>query len=672
MSWTTIDSAAAARRCTKRQIYRLLKLGKLASRIGDDGEKLMWLDDDKQTSLTEQPAFNTIELPAVKPSRITQNVLKKVEAMMMSISAAESITESEHQIEVDCGIAVGTQRAYKLRLRKLFSLSPRSPLSVLASHPQIRQALEYLIAGTRRSDRGALRSAKGITIVKPTGESLFLQDYLLASYAWEKHNASSSYRSLIELVERGQIVFEASGTKCTMDDMPAETTVVRWLRNQERGRLALRRARMTKSEYEAREMVYIARRPEEYRPGGKFIGDHTELDNLVCRLDGPIGTIMTGHLWVTMFIDFRTSLPMGWVLSRQPNSLTIAQTFRNSVLGTQLRVATKDGYVGIPICNAPEDVDVDRGKDYKSKYTQQVVGHAAFDAEGERCVQRISKLHYVMKHHPQSKAQQERFFGVIQLITRYLPGYKGPKYQDKPDELKTQVQNWELMTEEEFIKAFDEAVWAYSNRPRRALGGMSPIEFYLQHQQYVRRVDERVLDFLMLKSDPRKVHRGYVVVDNIEYFSLDLEGHTGKSAVLYRNPQDLGRAVIYIDGEFITVAINKEMMGKTERERLQWVKARTEREKALMNEIKALRQGMTSKEIKQLLFAGETKNVKKLELETIRKQIEQRLVITGLEGQAEEVADEVYAAKETEASQRKAKKMLRRRPVITIEAVKNI
>ena len=592
--------------------------------------------------------------------------------MLASISEVENISRIEDEIERDCGIKVSTQHKYKADLRAMFEIKKYSGLAELASHPQIKPALEYIIARKRRTDSGNLRSGKNLIVMKAHGEYITLEEHLLAVYAWEKHNACSAYRSLIELCERGLLVFEQTLTKCTLQDVPAESTIVKWLKNNERGSLALRRSRMTTAQWEAKEMVYVSRNPAEYRPGGLLMGDHTEIDNIVYRLDGPVGTITTGHLWITAFIDYRTSMLKGWVISRQPNSQTIAQAFRNAVLGTQLKVATRDGYMSMNYCDAPEDVYVDRGQDYKSKYTKQVVGQIGFEDEAKMSVERISKLHYVTKHHPQSKAQMERFFGVIQNVTRYLPGYKGPKYQDKPDELNRQVKNFELMTEEEFIKAWEIAVNAYNNRARRDLNGMSPMEYTLNNQQYVRKVDERVLDFLMMKSTPRKIHRGYVTVDNVEYFSFDLQGYSGREAIVYREPQNIGRAIIYVGGNFITSAINKDMMGVSEADRLKWVKMRHEKEKVLRDEIKNLRQGMTSREVKELLFNGETKNIKKLEIELYKKQIEQRLVVTGLEGKAEEVSDEINISKELAEVNRKAKKHNKELVPITIDAIKNI
>jgi hypothetical protein len=681
MSWHTVTDAARIRGCTPRQIYRLIDRGKLQTQPTADGTQV-WIESDERgalnqgTHITHRTSHTVaLSIPTLPPSKITPHVQEKVDAMLSIIDGMKSpLTIDGRPL-----IPPGTVRVYKNELRKLFALLPRTPLWSLSSHPQIRQALEYVVCRQERSDKNRLRSAQDLIVVKESGEAVSVEGYLLALYAWENHNAVSTYRSLKERAEAGAVLWEKSQAKATLEDLPAETTILRWLRTQRRNSPALRRARMTKSKWEAEEMVYIARNPEEYRPGGYLYGDHTELDNLVYRLDGPIGTITTGHLWVTMFIDYRTSLPKGWVLSRQPNSLTIAQAFRNAVLGTQLRVATKDGWMPIGVCDAPEDVGVDRGKDYKSKYTQQVVAQEIlFEPEAETAVRRVTKLHYVTKHHPLSKAQQERFFRTVQEITRYLPGYKGATYQDKPDELKNQLARFELLTEDEFSKAFDEAVWAYSNRPRRDLGGMSPMEFYLQHQQYVRRIDERVLDLLMMKpavvsgKRTRKVERGYVTVDGTQYFSLDLEGHTGRDAMIYRDPQDLGRAAIYIDGEFITVAINKQLMGVTEADRLKWVKAREKRDKVMMEQIRQLRQGMSSKEIKQLLWAGETKNVKKLELDLIRKQIDQRIIVTGLEGTAEQVADEMAAVKQQQKDAKRAKKDVDQVPVFTPESVKNI
>jgi hypothetical protein len=57
-------------------------------------------------------------------------------------------------------------------------------------------------------------------------------------------------------------------------------------------------------------------------------------------------------------------------LSWQPNSDKIALAFRNGVLSTQFYACTANNrYQHVAIQNVPENILIDNGKDYRSKYT---------------------------------------------------------------------------------------------------------------------------------------------------------------------------------------------------------------------------------------------------------------------------------------------------------------
>ena len=676
MSWLTVEDAASRLGVSARTVWRMINKNKFmtqqepASRLpagqagtGRDGKVFIWLEAVE----TEELQPGEIKLPILAASKLTDEILKKTEVMLQAVTATEDISAIEEQLEFESGMPVRTIQRYKADLRKLFRLPARTALHHLADHPQLRPAIEYLLARRSRQDTGDLRSARDMLVVKLTGEYLSLQDFLLALFAWENHNSVSCVRSLKENCRAGRLVYESTGQPVPMDKLPSDRSVSRWLARQVQQDLAVKRARMTKAQWEAKDQIYVTRNPEEYRVGGKLIGDHTELDTLVYRNDGKVRP-----LWLTAWIDFRSGLLKGYHLAYKPNSDTIAISFKQAVTGRQLRVKVGDEFKPANIVDAPDEADVDNGKDYRSNYTGQVFGKIDFNDDARKTIQRVTKLRYVTKHHPQSKAQQERWFRTIQEITKYLPGYKGAKYQDKPDELKGQLERGELLTEDQFRALVEKAIDAYNNRARANLENMSPMEYALTNQSHQRHVDERVMDFLMMRVQNRIIARGYIRHLGEQFFSLDLRHHNGKKAALYYDPNDIGTIAVYVAGEFAAVAINAKLYGQNEREWLKVIRERAQFDKAIQTRIKGIRQDLTSDEAKAMLFAGEIGNTRSVAPELLQKKIPSVVIMTGIEGEAEKVQQRMEQQRQVADAENKRKQIAKASPIklINVEKMK--
>ena len=661
MSWLSVEDAAQEKRISIRHLWRLIKEQKLMTDRDESGKIVVWVDKPvKPESLAiEEIQKLKIELPLIPLSRITEDVMKSVLAMQKSIAFKEYISEQEENLAAKTGLPVSSQRHNKAEIRRLYNLPDNVPISVLSTHPQIRSAIEYILTRKVRTDRGDLRSARGLVVVKDNGEYLSVSDFLLAIYSWEGHNALSCYRALKARMEAGRVMHEENGARASAADLPAKSTVSMWLRTQLRTNRAIKRARMTKARWEAEEQIYVSRNPEEFRVGGKLIGDHTELDTIVYRNDGKVAA-----LWLTAWIDFRTGLLRGWELAYAPNSNTIAVSFKRAVMGSQLMMKTERGYQSANIMDLPDIVSVDNGKDYKSRYTKQVCGKVDFNDEARRTIQRITELHYATKHHPQSKAQMERWFGVIQQITKYLPGYKGAKYQDKPDELKAQIERGTILTEDQFRKLFEKAVNAYNNRARKQLENMSPLEYTLVNQRLQRHVDPRVLDFLMMKTArDRKIVRGYVRALGEEFFSSALADYNGKYATLYYDPADVGTMVVYVGGEFVAATINKKLYGMSERDWIKVLKERAQINKTLRSVIHELHQDITSDEAKAMLYDAEAGNAKVVPPEIRQKTVPAVVVMMGIEGEAKKAEEMVSHQKQVEEAEKKRKEIVKANPL---------
>lgn len=652
MSWHNLKTAASTRSCTMRQIYRLIKLNKIQFRQTNAGVEV-WMDDG--ADLTDQPGITPVEMkiPTVPISKITEEVIHKVKAMTKSISANEQINIVEAEVEREYGLSIKSQHFFKTKLRQLFNLPVRAALSTLYAHPQLRQALEYLIVRKEPSDKGMLRSARQLSIVAPsTGELISIESELKSLYSREGANASSCYRSIKARCLKKQIVFEDM-TPCTLEDLPSQPTVIRFLRNFRRENIAVRRGRSRRHDWEVSEQAYVTRDVTQYQPGELWIGDHTELDFMVLNEDGKLD-----RRWITAFIDMRTDLLVGYNLNWQPCSNTIALAFRSGILGQQLRAFTGEKYERVQISNIPSEVMMDNGKDYRSKYTKRVFGKIDFADDARKSVMRITRLHYTMKYHGQSKAQMERWFRSIQTMLKYMPGYKANKYENKPDSLQTDIKQGKILTVKEFDAHVAVAVDSYNNRVHRSLNGQSPLQCYLTNQNVQRAIDMRVLDFLMLKVERKPVRRCQVHLLGEDYYSDQLQEYNGKKADIYYDPTDLGFISIYVGGEFAAVAGNKRMIGRDENGWKKILRERAQGEKKMQKELKEIRRGVSDDEARRLLLEGELLDVNPVSAEMLQQKSQAITLLTGLETEAIKVDKE---RKESEALVELEKKTKKRK-----------
>lgn len=612
-----------------------------------------------------------LSLPVIPTSKITAEIMMKVDAMVQCISFAKDITQEQQRLALDSGIPAASQRRYCSQLRKLFELPRTTPLSIISHHPQLRQALEVILTRKEHRQKNELVSARRLVRVNPVGgEMVDLSDWLLALYCHPGNNAVATVRTLRSEVRAGRILVEdETGARCAeVDDLPSERTITRWLSRQEKERKAVKRSRLSRSE-RIKDQFYVSRPDEEYRPGGKLEGDHTEDNTVLFREDGKMAP-----LWVTALVDARTGLCKAYNLCYRPNSDSIAITTRRAITGEQLRAATTRGtFEPVNIIDAPDMIVYDNGKDYRSKYASQVIGKVDFTDDARKTVQRICDLRHTLVRSPQSKPHVENWFKLVQEVLKNLPGFKGRNYEAKPDSLSSEMRQGALLTEQEFRELFQLAFDTVNNRERESLGGLSPIQCYLMHQHQARYVDPRVLDFLMLKVKDRRVRQGYVRLLNEDYFAPELDDYNGALATLYYDPLDVGKVAVYVGGECCAIAINKNRLGMTEREMLTLVRERAKMNKELNEEIRSLRMNMTSEEAKAWLFTGEIANVSAVEKKLLERKTPVVVSMLGIESDAKELQQKLETAnRQIEADKKRdeAKKTKNPLSLINVEKIR--
>jgi transposase InsO family protein len=597
-----------------------------------------------------------INIPQVPIGRITPDVISKTDLMLKLIATVSNIRAAEEQYAQLMGVNSGTLRAKKKELRRMFSIPERGAITHIVDHPQIRAAIESLLSRKERTDSLQLRGAKHLDVIMPTGEVVSVENFLKALYPNENVNAVSCHRALVARCKNKKVV-RADGSEALLTDLPAEVSVVRFLRQWKKEFVAVRRAKSRKNDWEKTEQMFVTRDVTQYSPGELWIGDHTELDFMVLNEQGK-----PDRRWISAFIDIRSGLLVGYYLSWQPNSQTIAMAFRNAVLGSQLKAYTAENeYKDIQITNVPETVMLDNGKDYRSKFTQRLLGRIDFEDKARLSVQRITKLIYTQPYHGQSKAQMERWFGSFQMMIKNMPGYKGNVWANKPDSLKEDMKQNRLLTVDQFDSMIALAVNVINNRVKKTLNGESPIQHYLTHQIDQRGIDMRVLDFLMMRSENKVVQRCQVRLKNMEYYSEQLMAFNGKRADVYYDPQDLGFVSVYVDGEFAAVACNKEAIGKDERGFQRILADRARSEKEMREQIKQFRNGISTTDARMMLLHGELMNTQPVDAALLAKETGSMTILTGFEERAKETQTQLDQHKEFAEIERNAKSMAKKK-----------
>jgi len=592
-----------------------------------------------------------LDIPSVPIGRITKDVISKTDLMLKLISLDTNIRAAEEQIARETGLSSGVLRVYKKQLRKLFEIPDRMSIAHLANHPQIRQALEFILTRRERKDKSQLRSARKLDVIMPSGECVSVEAFLKALYPDERSNAISCYRALVARC-KNKMVIKEDGTQATLADLPADVSVVRFLKQWKKEFIAVRRARSRKNDWEKNQQPFVTRDISQIAPGEIWIGDHTELDFMVYNEQGK-----PDRRWITTFIDMRSGLLVGYHLSWQPNSTTIALAFRNGILGSQLKAFT-DGneYKELHLMTVPDVVMLDNGKDYRSKYTQRLLGRIDFDDKARITLSRITKLHYTAPYHGQSKAQMERWFGSFQTMIKNMPGYKGNVYGNKPDSLKEDLKQGNILTVDTFDAMISLAVNVINNRIKKSLNNESPLQHYLTHQTVQRSIDLRVLDFLMMKSENKVIQRCQVRLKNAEYYSDQLMAFNGKHADVYYDPTDLGFVSVYVDGEFAAVACNKEAIGKDERGFQKILADRTRSEKEMREQIKSFRGPLSKEDARMMLLHGELSNTSPVDAALLAKNTASMTILTGFEQRAKESQSHLDQEKVKVEIERRAKK----------------
>ena len=325
-----------------------------------------------------------------------------------------------------------------------------------------------------------------------------------------------------------------------------------------------------------------------------WFGDHHQFDVFVLDRRGR-----AVRPWLTAWYDIGSGVLVGWCISTNPNSETIAESFIRAV-------AEKPDS---PIHGAPNAIYIDNGKDYRSHAFEgepkvanpeglQVgtgaptasarIEDSRLGAEADYWQGRdpdmmdamylqmvgastLQAMHVKVVHakayHGWAKPV-ERFFRTLEeRYCRQLIGYCGGRPEDRAENFERMLRDWiargELMTMDEFVDVFQNQILpAYNDHPHSGYNGETPASRYARLPKARCEVFSwALLSELRKKEERRKVGTTGIKLGGRLYWSAELMHRVGQEvAVKYTDAEIESITVRDLEGRYICEAYEREAM----------------------------------------------------------------------------------------------------------------
>jgi len=290
-----------------------------------------------------------------------------------------------------------------------------------------------------------------------------------------------------------------------------------------------------------------------------WVSDHHQLD-VPCK--GPNGR--PAFPWITVIMDCRSRLIVGWHLAFQPNSYTILLALR----------------MAIEKFGCPEHIILDNGLDYWahifSKGARKFAGKKKlFDgdsisgqgfAEAQNILDGAFSLlqiipHYAIPYNARAKSV-ERFFKTLEeWFGRAIEGYRGSSTEKRPELCDVILKHGRVMTKEALEKllfgyqtedGYKEGwldAYHWSPHTGDAMNGVCPAEVFMDGLKKIRRPSQIALDMCLLRRRTYKVVRGGRVKAYKGWYQAPvLDNFIGKRVVAGADERDLSWVALW-DGQ---------------------------------------------------------------------------------------------------------------------------
>ena len=389
-------------------------------------------------------------------------------------------------------------------------------------------------------------------------------------------------------------------------DYPSYQTVARYinyLMQEKRLKNAHFLAANGVREYKNKVMVKGSRNTKALDVLEMVQGDEHTFDCWVAYKN-PNGKVTPIKPKLVAWIDTRSRVIMGDVICKNPNSQILKQSLLKVVYGSPGGV--------------PKYLLIDNGRDYQSKELkgstknerrQKKKSNLFFDEECKGFYRSIGILDETnsLPYQPWSKAQVERFFGIVcSKFTKWLDSYTGTLTGSltsgkKKKDINKMLEDGELLTMEQFYERWSIWLKEYHNSVHSGLKTQKekytkPLELFMnaENKYYKPAPPRTYASMLMMKAESVRVYNLGIKKFGFEYRSDDLTRYHEEKVDIKYDPEDLTKLYVYTkEGKFICEALSQELLmiaprvsQKALEEHLKMQKRQLKNDRDDLNEIK--------------------------------------------------------------------------------------
>jgi hypothetical protein len=308
---------------------------------------------------------------------------------------------------------------------------------------------------------------------------------------------------------------------------------------------------------------YIPRDYSNITAGTFWVSDHAQIDVAV-NFNGNVC-----FPWVTVFRDIKSAKWLGWFLhAESPNSDHIFQSFYYSILSFGL----------------PSDVYLDNGKDYRCKdFAGGRSGAIKVEHNSSKENSLMKNLgitvHFALPYNAQTKPIERDFLKVKSYLSKHMVGYRGGKITERPEKLKTEIKNEQIMPFEEFKTLFDDFITNVLNKMpsnSKVLQGKCPDELWSEEYSVKKIISKDALKlFCMRTSKDVSIGRNGVYDSQLQITYWDEWMIAKKGTKVY-----LRRDINAYQEAWVFDAATEEFLGKANANQAVSFMAKTNIEKA--------------------------------------------------------------------------------------------
>lgn len=274
--------------------------------------------------------------------------------------------------------------------------------------------------------------------------------------------------------------------------------------------------------------TFTRRDPESIAARQVYVGDHRKFDFFI---RSPRGTWV--RPWVTAWMDMRSGKLVGWMVTLNPNTETITETFANAALD--------------PAIGLPREIYIDNGRDYcNARFAGRGFREKkeTLKKERERVIPMMERLgitvHFAIPENARAKnIERVAFLNMSNWFCPYFDTYCGRNSAARPEELTGKLKSKDPtydMTLDELKAIFDTYVSkVYNKRISQGKGrvGECPDETFERTGLPVRLVDKSVLVHFMQKRVTRyKIGRNGITLKGQEYYHPDVILYKGREVII--------------------------------------------------------------------------------------------------------------------------------------------